>query len=52
MTKNSELIITPEIGQPLPYIERTRNYYLGLDMKHPMSGRTLLTYHLPRQVSP
>jgi D-proline reductase (dithiol) PrdB len=35
MTKNSELIITPEIGQPLPYIERTRNYYLGLGYETP-----------------
>ena len=30
MTKSSELIFAPEADQPIPYIERTRNYYLGL----------------------
>ena len=35
MVKNSELIITPEIDQPLPYMERTRNYYLGLGYETP-----------------
>ena len=35
MAKNSELITTPEIGQPIPYIERTRNYYLGLGYETP-----------------
>ena len=35
MAKNSELIITPEIDQPLPYIERIRNYYLGLGYETP-----------------
>jgi D-proline reductase (dithiol) PrdB len=35
MAKNSELIIAPETGRPLPYIERTRNYYLGLGYETP-----------------
>jgi hypothetical protein len=35
MAKNSELIITPELDQPLPYMERTRNYYLGLGYETP-----------------
>ena len=29
MTKNSELQFAPELDQPVRYIERTRNYYLG-----------------------
>ena len=35
MTKNSELIFAPELDQPVPYIERTRNYYLGLGYETP-----------------
>jgi D-proline reductase (dithiol) PrdB len=35
MTQNSELIIAPETDRPLPYIERTRNYYLGLGYETP-----------------
>ncbi len=35
MTKNSELIFAPELDQPVRYIERTRNYYLGLGYETP-----------------
>lgn len=35
MTKNSELQFAPELDQPLRYIERTRNYYLGLGYETP-----------------
>ena len=35
MTKNSELIFSPELDQPVRYIERTRNYYLGLGYETP-----------------
>lgn len=35
MTKNSELLFAPEIDQPVRYIERTRNYYLGLGYETP-----------------
>ena len=30
MAKHSELLFAPELDQPVRYIERTRNYYLGL----------------------
>jgi hypothetical protein len=35
MTKNSELLFAPELDQPVRYIERTRNYYLGLGYQTP-----------------
>ena len=35
MTKNSELIFASELDQPVRYIERTRNYYLGLGYEIP-----------------
>jgi hypothetical protein len=35
MTKNSELLFAPELDQPIRYIERTRNYYLGLGYETP-----------------
>lgn len=35
MTKTSELSFAPEMDQPVPYIERTRNYYLGLGYDNP-----------------
>jgi hypothetical protein len=35
MTKNSELIFASELDQPVRYIERTRNYYLGLGYETP-----------------
>ena len=35
MTKNSELLFAPELDQPVRYIERTRNYYLGLGYDNP-----------------
>ena len=35
MIKNSELIFAPELDQPVRYIERTRNYYLGLGYQTP-----------------
>ncbi len=35
MTKNSELQFAPELDQPVRYIERTRNYYLGLGYETP-----------------
>lgn len=35
MTKNSELLFAPELDQPVRYIERTRNYYLGLGYETP-----------------
>ncbi|OYY21241.1 MAG: glycine reductase [Polynucleobacter sp. 24-46-87] len=35
MTKNSELLFVPELDQPVRYIERTRNYYLGLGYEMP-----------------
>ena len=35
MTKNSELIFAPELDRPVRYIERTRNYYLGLGYETP-----------------
>ena len=35
MTQNSELIFAPELDQPIRYIERTRNYYLGLGYEVP-----------------
>jgi D-proline reductase (dithiol) PrdB len=35
MTQNSELIFAPELDQPIRYIERTRNYYLGLGYETP-----------------
>jgi D-proline reductase (dithiol) PrdB len=35
MTKNSELVFAPEVDQPVRYIERTRNYYLGLGYETP-----------------
>lgn len=35
MTKNSELLFAPELDQPVRYIERTRNYYLGLGYATP-----------------
>jgi D-proline reductase (dithiol) PrdB len=35
MTKHSELTFAPEADQPIPYIERTRNYYLGLGYDSP-----------------
>ena len=35
MTKHSELIFTSELDQPVPYIERTRSYYLGLGYETP-----------------
>lgn len=35
MTKNSELMFAPELDQPVRYIERTRNYYLGLGYDTP-----------------
>jgi D-proline reductase (dithiol) PrdB len=35
MTKNSELQFASELDQPVRYIERTRNYYLGLGYETP-----------------
>lgn len=35
MAKNSELIFAPEADQPVRYIDRTRNYYLGLGYRAP-----------------
>jgi D-proline reductase (dithiol) PrdB len=35
MTKNFELQFAPELDQPVRYIERTRNYYLGLGYETP-----------------
>lgn len=35
MTRNSELLFAPELDQPVRYIERTRNYYLGLGYETP-----------------
>lgn len=35
MTKNSELVFAPELDQPIRYIDRTRNYYLGLGYEKP-----------------
>ena len=35
MTQNSELIFASELDQPIRYIERTRNYYLGLGYETP-----------------
>jgi len=35
MTKNSELLFAPELDQAVRYIERTRNYYLGLGYETP-----------------
>lgn len=35
MSKTSELVFAPEQDQPVPYMERTRNYYLGLGYENP-----------------
>ena len=35
MAKNSELLFAPELDQPVRYIDRTRNYYLGLGYETP-----------------
>jgi len=35
MSKAAELIFAPEADQPIRYIERTRNYYLGLGYDNP-----------------
>lgn len=35
MTKNPKLICEPELAQPVSYMERTRNYYLGLGYETP-----------------
>ena len=35
MSKVSELVFAPEWDQPVRYIERTRNYYLGLGYDNP-----------------
>ena len=35
MSKNSELQFAPELDQPVRYIDRTRNYYLGLGYETP-----------------
>jgi hypothetical protein len=35
MTKAAELSFAPEMDQPVPYIVRTRNYYLGLGYDNP-----------------
>ena len=35
MSKNSELQFAPKLDQPTRYIERTRNYYLGLGYETP-----------------
>jgi len=35
MAKHSELLFAPELDQPIRYIERTRNYYLGLGYETP-----------------
>ena len=35
MSKNSEVLFAPELDQPVRYIERTRNYYLGLGYETP-----------------
>jgi len=35
MVKHSELLFAPEFDQPVRYIERTRNYYLGLGYETP-----------------
>lgn len=35
MTQSSELIFAPEFDQPIRYLERTRNYYLGLGYETP-----------------
>lgn len=48
MSQTSELIFAPELDQPIRYIERTRNYYLGLGYDIHMSGHTSLMYRLLR----
>jgi len=35
MTKNSKLVFAPELAKPVSYMERTRNYYLGLGYETP-----------------
>jgi hypothetical protein len=35
MSKTSELTFAPEQDQPVPYMERTRSYYLGLGYENP-----------------
>ena len=35
MSQASELTFAPELDQPIRYIERTRNYYLGLGYDNP-----------------
>jgi len=35
MSQASELTFAPELDQPIRYIERTRNYYLGLGYNNP-----------------
>jgi hypothetical protein len=35
MSQTSELSFAPELDQPIRYIERTRNYYLGLGYDNP-----------------
>jgi hypothetical protein len=35
MAKHSDLLFAPELDQPVRYIERTRNYYLGLGYETP-----------------
>jgi hypothetical protein len=35
MAQTSELTFAPELDQPIRYIERTRNYYLGLGYENP-----------------
>lgn len=35
MNKGSESAFAPEVDQPVRYIERTRNYYLGLGYENP-----------------
>ena len=35
MSKVTELVFAPELDQPIRYIERTRNYYLGLGYDNP-----------------
>jgi hypothetical protein len=35
MAQTSELTFAPELDQPIRYIERTRNYYLGLGYDNP-----------------
>ena len=54
MTKNSKLIFASELDQPVRYIERTRNYYLGLGYETPYVWAHYLDvpfFHLKKSLS-